>query len=100
MHEPSLGCQDQIYGNFAFQLLIDDPFARTFADTIALSAQLQSLKDSSGQRYRHTGDAFLQIYRSEGVLGFYKGLLPSLFGVSHVAVQFPLYEQFKAWARE
>ena len=32
--------------------------------------------------------------------GFYKGLLPSLFGVSHVAVQFPLYETFKKWARE
>ncbi|KAK0534588.1 hypothetical protein OC842_002581 [Tilletia horrida] len=60
---------------------------------------LQSAADPSVKRYRHTGDAFVQIWRAEGWRGFYKGLLPSLFGVSHVAVQFPLYEQFKAWAR-
>lgn len=58
-------------------------------------------KEGGGGRvYRHTGDAFVQIYRSEGLRGFYKGLLPSLFGVSHVAVQFPLYEAFKSLARE
>ncbi|KAN0063356.1 hypothetical protein ACQY0O_004522 [Thecaphora frezii] len=50
-------------------------------------------------RYRHTGDAFVQIFRTEGWRGFYKGLIPSLFGVSHVAVQFPLYEAFKSYAR-
>lgn len=60
---------------------------------------LQSPKDSTVKPYRHTGDAFRQIYRSEGLRGFYKGLLPSLFGVSHVAVQFPLYESFKSLAR-
>ncbi|UZJ56829.1 hypothetical protein CBS101457_006149 [Exobasidium rhododendri] len=61
---------------------------------------LQSTKDPTTKPYRHTGDAFVQIYKTEGIRGFYRGLLPSLFGVSHVAVQFPLYEQFKAWARE
>ena len=61
---------------------------------------LQSVKDTSVAPYRHTGDAFVQIYRSEGLRGFYKGLLPSLFGVSHVAVQFPLYESFKSLARQ
>lgn len=60
---------------------------------------LQSVKDPTTKPYRHTGDAFVQIYRTEGIRGFYRGLLPSLFGVSHVAVQFPLYETFKAWAR-
>lgn len=34
----------------------------------------------------------------EGVGGFYKGLLPSLLGVFHVVVQFPLYEYFKSLA--
>ncbi|KAJ7600850.1 mitochondrial NAD transporter [Mycena floridula] len=51
-------------------------------------------------RYRHTLDAALTIYRSEGPRAFYRGLLPSLLGITHVAVQFPLYEQLKIWSRE
>ncbi|KAJ7288512.1 mitochondrial NAD transporter [Mycena rebaudengoi] len=50
-------------------------------------------------RYRHTLDAALTIYRSEGARAFYRGLVPSLLGISHVAVQFPLYEQLKRWAQ-
>ena len=65
-----------------------------------LHPQLQSTKDSDVRPYRHTGDAFVQIWRTEGFRGFYRGLLPSLFGVSHVAIQFPLYEQFKSWTSE
>ncbi|KAF8672108.1 mitochondrial NAD transporter [Rhizoctonia solani] len=48
-------------------------------------------------QYRHTWDAFRTIYRTEGWKAFYRGLLPSLLGVAHVAVQFPLYEQLKHW---
>lgn len=51
-------------------------------------------------RYRHTLDAALTIYRAEGPRAFYRGLVPSLLGIAHVAVQFPLYEQLKIWARE
>ena len=46
-------------------------------------------------RYGNTLDAFLRIYRGEGIYAFYRGLIPSLVGVSHVAVQFPLYEELK-----
>ncbi|VDB84623.1 unnamed protein product [Peniophora sp. CBMAI 1063] len=50
------------------------------------------------QKYRHTLDAALTIYRTEGISAFYRGLLPSLLGIAHVAVQFPLYEQCKRYA--
>ncbi|KAI9010937.1 mitochondrial carrier domain-containing protein [Phycomyces nitens] len=46
-------------------------------------------------RYKNTIDAVFTIARKEGIWGFYKGLGSSLFGVSHVAVQFPLYENLK-----
>jgi solute carrier family 25 (mitochondrial folate transporter), member 32 len=46
-------------------------------------------------QYRNTLDAALKMYRSEGVRCFYSGLTPALIGLSHVAVQFPLYEIFK-----
>ena len=65
--------------------------------TIIQSFQTQSRDEV---RYRHTLDAALTIYRSEGIRAFYRGLLPSLLGIIHVAVQFPLYEKLKMWARE
>ncbi|KAI0643165.1 mitochondrial NAD transporter [Trametes meyenii] len=46
-------------------------------------------------RYKHTLDAALTIYRTEGGRAFFRGLLPSLLGITHVAVQFPLYEYLK-----
>ena len=46
--------------------------------------------------YRSTADAFAKMYRAEGLRAFYSGLTPALLGLTHVAVQFPLYEIFKA----
>jgi len=46
-------------------------------------------------RYRHTLDAFITVHRAEGWRAFYRGLLTSLLGTSHVAVQFPLYEYLR-----
>ena len=40
-------------------------------------------------------DGIRRIYRTDGLVGFYRGLVPSLFGVSHGAVQFMVYEKFK-----
>ncbi|KDR67684.1 hypothetical protein GALMADRAFT_257946 [Galerina marginata CBS 339.88] len=50
-------------------------------------------------RYKHTWDAARTIWQTEGPRAFYRGLVPSLLGILHVAVQFPLYEQLKIWAQ-
>ncbi|KAI2736025.1 hypothetical protein DTO013E5_9180 [Penicillium roqueforti] len=39
------------------------------------------------------------IYRTNGMRGFYRGLLPAMFGVVHGALQFMTYEKLKAFLR-
>jgi solute carrier family 25 folate transporter 32 len=46
-------------------------------------------------QYRNTADAFRKMYTNEGFRAFYSGLTPALLGLTHVAIQFPLYEYFK-----
>ena len=47
--------------------------------------------------YTSMADGTRQTYRSEGIKGFYRGLVPSLLGVSHGALQFMAYEQLKKY---
>lgn len=49
----------------------------------------------TNQQYRSMSDCFKQIYRTDGFKGYYKGLIPGIFGVSHGAVQFVVYEEMK-----
>jgi len=89
LHEPAMGYQDSIYGIFCMVLQIESVI-------IEFVSQTQS---RSERRYRHTLDAAVTIFRNEGIRAFYRGLLPSLLGITHVAVQFPLYEKLKIIAR-
>lgn len=45
--------------------------------------------------YTGTLDAFKKMYKTEGIRSFYAGFGPALLGLTHVAVQFPLYEYLK-----
>ena len=45
--------------------------------------------------YSGTLDAFRTMLRKEGWRGLYAGFAPSLIGIAHVAIQFPLYEALK-----
>lgn len=47
--------------------------------------------------YANISEGIRHIFRTEGLQGFYRGLIPSLFGVSHGAVQFMAYEQLKTY---
>ncbi|SGZ57648.1 CIC11C00000001956 [Sungouiella intermedia] len=45
--------------------------------------------------YNGTIDAFRKMYANEGFKVFYSGFVPSLFGLIHVGIHFPVYEALK-----
>jgi len=56
---------------------------------------LQSTSNATTIQYRGLVDALVKIARTEGLKGLYSGFVPGLFGVSHGAIQFMVYEDFK-----
>lgn len=84
------------YVGVVFRPLLPYLVTHTTCFDLVLAIKTQSRDET---RYHHTLDAAITIYRSEGIRAFYRGLLPSLLGIAHVAVQFPLYEQLKIVAR-
>lgn len=57
--------------------------------------QAEVVLPGSMPRYRNPLHCLRRIAREEGITALYRGLTPSLLGLVHVAVQFPLYEALK-----
>ncbi|KAF7269191.1 hypothetical protein GWI33_017765 [Rhynchophorus ferrugineus] len=51
--------------------------------------------EQNNKQYTGTLDCLKKIYITEGIRGYYKGILPGIFGVSHGAIQFMVYEELK-----
>ncbi|KAB0801081.1 hypothetical protein PPYR_05435 [Photinus pyralis] len=50
---------------------------------------------STNDTYRGMLDGLRKIYKTEGLRGLYRGLVPGMFGVTHGALQFMTYEEMK-----
>lgn len=60
-----------------------------------LKTRMLSLDKEKEGAYKNMWHGARQIYRSEGYLGFYKGVGLGLLGTTHGAVQFSVYEPLK-----
>ena len=65
--------------------------------SLATSSPLPPASHQHQQRYRGLFDAIRTISAQEGLSGFYRGLIPSLFGVVQGAFQFMFFEEIKSF---
>ena len=102
-HHPAVHCAAAC-GAGGATLLVTNPLwvVKTRLQTQHLNLEIGSAAKKGGgganqprALYKGTADALVRIAREEGARGLWAGALPSLVGVAHVAVQFPLYEKFK-----
>ena len=111
---PSLGIYFGIYGrskqfythyfpnNPAIAHLVSAVTASVFSTTLTnplwVVRTRMMLKESND--WIGTWPALKKLWRREGIRGLYSGLGPSLLGVTHVAINFPIYEKLKTWQHE
>ena len=63
--------------------------------TWVIKTRMLSTSSTRLGAYSSIADGTRQNFRSEGLQGFYRGLIPSLLGVSHGALHFMAYEKLK-----
>lgn len=75
-------------------LMVTNPLwvVKTRLQTQHMQLNLGRTKLNQTIPYRGTFNALFRIAREEGITGLYSGLAPSLMGICHVVIQFPLYE--------
>lgn len=64
--------------------------------TLKSRLQVDMAVAGSQRKYLSVPHGFRKIIKEEGISGLYKGLTPTLLGLGHVAIQFPLYEHLKS----
>ena len=64
-----------------------------------VKTRMLSTSSSTRGAYPSMFRGLSSIYRSEGLRGYFAGLTPALFGVSHGALMFVAYERLKSWRR-
>lgn len=91
-HKPMVHMSAAVCGG-----LITDVVTNPFwvARTRLVSQHMHMKYEGAEQLYYSTFQTMRIIVQQEGVRGLYKGLTASFLGLSHVAVQFPLYEALK-----
>jgi len=67
-----------------------------------VKTRVQILADTSAGQLKYAGyrNAVREIWRTEGVAGFYKGIVASYWGASESAIQWVVYERLKREASE
>lgn len=92
---PEKGNKNVVYYN-----LVIGALAGTLAVTVTyptdLVRKLMQLNGQPGHNYKNLGDACMQLWRNEGFMGFYKGLLATYLKVAPMtAILFLCNEQLK-----
>lgn len=83
----------------AATLIVTNPF---WVVKTRMQTQNMHLKNRPEGLLPYTGtfNALKRITREEGINGLYSGIVPSMAGILHVAIQFPLYEYCKSTIAE
>lgn len=76
-------------------VLVSSVLAGSISTTITSPIWVLRTKMMTNPQAKSLPKTFADTLRYEGIGAFYRGLLPSYFGLMHVAIQFPLYERLR-----